>query len=147
MSLHSAQRQVEAFHRAMGLPIGQFPALVNVKLRADLIIEEANETTMALVNDDFVAAIDGLCDLIYVCLGAAVTWGIDLEPFWMEVQMSNMAKLGGPIRADGKQLKPEGWRPPRIAEILAMQIEYVTPVTIASFDEGDLFDPELGGEA
>jgi predicted HAD superfamily Cof-like phosphohydrolase len=29
-----------------------------------------------------------------------------------------MAKAGGPTRADGKKLKPEGWEPPRIKEML-----------------------------
>jgi predicted HAD superfamily Cof-like phosphohydrolase len=32
-----------------------------------------------------------------------------------------MAKAGGPKRADGKQLKPEGWTPPDLAPILAEQ--------------------------
>lgn len=45
--------------------------------------------------------------------------GIDLYPFYEEVHRTNMAKLGGPKRADGKQLKPDGWQPPRIAEMLS----------------------------
>jgi len=44
--------------------------------------------------------------------------GIDLMPFYEEVHRTNMAKLGGPKREDGKQLKPPGWEPPRIGEIL-----------------------------
>lgn len=72
---------------------------------------------------DFEEAIDGLCDLIYVVLGSAVAWGIDLDPFFREVQRANMEKLTGPKRADGKQLKPEGWRPPDIETILLRQIE------------------------
>lgn len=72
---------------------------------------------------DFEEAIDGLADLIYVVVGAAVAWGIDLDPFFAEVQRANMEKLQGPKRADGKQLKPEGWRPPDIERILIRQIE------------------------
>jgi hypothetical protein len=33
-----------------------------------------------------------------------------------------MAKVGGPVRPDGKKLKPEGWQPPDIAGILRAQI-------------------------
>ena len=29
-----------------------------------------------------------------------------------------MAKVGGPIREDGKRLKPEGWEPPNITKVL-----------------------------
>lgn len=72
---------------------------------------------------DFEEAIDGLCDLIYVVLGSAVAWGIDLDPFFREVQRANMEKLKGPKRDDGKQLKPEGWQPPDIEKILIRQIE------------------------
>lgn len=44
---------------------------------------------------------------------------IDLDPFFREVHRANMEKLKGPKREDGKQLKPEGWQPPRIAEMYA----------------------------
>jgi predicted HAD superfamily Cof-like phosphohydrolase len=32
-----------------------------------------------------------------------------------------MKKVGGKMRPDGKVLKPEGWKPPQIEEILAKQ--------------------------
>ncbi|MGH9340425.1 MAG: hypothetical protein ACRD1R_12750 [Acidobacteriota bacterium] len=112
------QKQVEEFHRAMGLTVGGSVALRNAEMRAELIREEAQETVEAIEQGDLAAAVDGLCDLIYVALGAAVTWGIDLEPVFNEVHRANMAKLGGPVRADGKQLKPDGWQPPRIAEMI-----------------------------
>jgi predicted HAD superfamily Cof-like phosphohydrolase len=67
---------------------------------------------------DFPEAIDGLCDLIYVVVGSAAAWGIDLDPFFAEVQRANMEKLQGPKREDGKQLKPEGWRPPDMERVL-----------------------------
>lgn len=40
--------------------------------------------------------------------------GVDLRPFFREVHRTNMHKLTGPIRPDGKKLKPAGWKPPRI---------------------------------
>jgi hypothetical protein len=45
---------------------------------------------------------------------AAEDIGIDLRPFYLEVHRTNMWKLKGPKREDGKQLKPPDWKPPRI---------------------------------
>ena len=115
---HSAQQDVEDFHLALGIPVETTPAIRNAELRASLIEEEAKETCDAIRNGDLVEAIDGLCDVIYVAYGAAAEFGIDLAPFWDEVQRTNMAKKDGPIREDGKRLKPEGWTPPDIKGIL-----------------------------
>ena len=70
---------------------------------------------------NFNEVIDGLADLVYVTLGAAIRFGIDLQPFFEEVHKTNMAKEGGKTRADGKVLKPEGWQPPDIDRILLHQ--------------------------
>jgi predicted HAD superfamily Cof-like phosphohydrolase len=64
---------------------------------------------------------DVRCDLRFLirkCEVYAQLLGCDLDPFFREVHRTNMAKVGGPIRADGKRLKPEGWQPPRIREML-----------------------------
>ena len=112
------QRDVEEFHRKFGLTVGETPKVRDANLRGMLIYEEAQETLKALPHHDMVGIVDGLCDLIYVCLGTAVAFGIDLDEFWDAVHKSNMAKEGGATRADGKLLKPEGWQPPDIAGIL-----------------------------
>lgn len=62
--------------------------------------------------------IDGLCDLTYVTMGAAVNIPVNIERHFDEVHRANMAKLGGPMREDGKVLKPEGWTPPDHQSIL-----------------------------
>lgn len=117
---HYVQRDVEDFHRLVcGIAPASTPAIRRPQLRADLIAEEAQETVTAILRGDLVGAIDGLCDLLCVVYGAADEFGIDLAPFWHAVHSSNMAKVGGPVRADGKRLKPEGWRPPDIAGVLA----------------------------
>lgn len=116
---HKAQRDVLDFHRALDIPIGETPAIRRPELRAELIREEAAETVDAILRGDLVEAIDGLCDLLCVSYGAAIEFGVDLAPYWDEVHRTNMAKVGGPVRADGKRLKPDGWTPPDIAGILA----------------------------
>lgn len=62
--------------------------------------------------------IDGICDVIVTLHNITNAMGIDIEPFFDEIHRTNMAKQGGPKRADGKGLKPEGWQPPRILEML-----------------------------
>lgn len=115
-----------------------------IRLRAKLIVEECteilcgmfdtglsrdqqkqslreiyDEIDMAPVKFDLEAVADGLADLIYVCVGAALSFGVPLDRVWAEVQRANMDKLGGPKReSDGKQLKPAGWIGPRIREAI-----------------------------
>jgi predicted HAD superfamily Cof-like phosphohydrolase len=120
--VHEAQGLVEQFHRAVGLTVGVEPALRDRELRASLIREEAAEAVEAIEKGDFIGAIDGLCDLLYVVYGAAVTFGIDVEPFFAEVHRANMTKIGGPVRSDGKRLKPAGWLGPELEPILVQQI-------------------------
>ncbi len=71
---------------------------------------------------NFVETIDGLCDLKYVVEGTFEAFGVDGEPFWDEVHRSNMMKVNGPRRADGKILKPADWTPPDIAGVLAKML-------------------------
>ena len=123
--MHEAQRKVAKFHKALGIPVdcgcasgGGMPHADRRALRASLIEEEARETVEALRSNRLVDTIDGLCDLLVVVYGTALEMGIDLEPHFNEVHASNMAKRGGPVREDGKMLKPEGWLPPDINGIL-----------------------------
>lgn len=92
-----------------------------VDFRMDLIREEVGETLDGMLEDDVVKVADGIADSIVVLLGTAIAYGIDMRPVWDEVHKANMAKVGGPKRADGKQLKPEGWQSPNIQAILDKQ--------------------------
>jgi predicted HAD superfamily Cof-like phosphohydrolase len=119
--VHSVQRDVSEFHRVVvGVEDPESPAIRRPDLRAALIEEEARETVDAIRDGDLVGAIDGMCDLLCVVYGSAAEFGVDLAPFWDEVHRTNMAKAGGPIRDDGKRLKPPDWQPPDIAGILDM---------------------------
>jgi hypothetical protein len=141
---HPVQRDMLEFFRGVGGLVGETPALRNEDLNADLILEEARETAesitgrrvIILFDDDLpptrprslAGAIDGLCDQLATVYGAAVTFGVDLAPFWEEVHRTNMAKAGGPTRADGKRLKPEGWDPPDIEGLLERLCAAAEPV-------------------
>ena len=109
--------------------IGSAPPSIVTRLRKDgqaalryrLIAEEAHETLDAISKDDMVGIVDGLCDLIYVCLGTACEMGIDLDAAFKEVHRSNLEKLGGGFDANGKWQKPPGWRAPDLGAVLLAQ--------------------------
>lgn len=107
------------FHRKFGLTINETPSVPShedQELRDELIKEEFREWVRAPFGAPMA---DALADLIYVAIGTAITYGIDLRPVWEEVHRTNMAKTGGGRRRDGKVLKPEGWQPPDISAALA----------------------------
>jgi len=124
MSLEQAQDSVRAFHLVMiGSTVTPHEPVrldeYNGELRCSLIDEEAREFRAAWEARDRLAMIDALCDLLYVTLGAGVEMGVELSPFFDEVHAANMKKVGGRIREDGKQLKPEAWAPPDIAGVFS----------------------------
>ena len=119
------QADVAEFMRAMGQEVRSVPCgtvygvpLDDALLRVKLIREEFLEFIDAESIPDLA---DAIADLLYVTIGAACTYGISLQPIWDEVHRSNMAKADGPIREDGKRLKPEGWRAPDIESELRKQ--------------------------
>ena len=127
--MDKAFRDLICFERACGheLPTtgpGEHISQHTADLRQQLIREEYAEVMDAIRRNDVVELADGLADLIYVCVGTAVRYGIDLPAVWDEVQRSNMAKFGPGAWRDetGKIRKPPGWMPPDIAGVLARQL-------------------------
>lgn len=119
------------FHRKLapdqigGKP--NWPRFDVMRLRVRLIDEEIEELKRALAAGTLADAADGIADSIYVLIGLSIAMGIDLRPVWAAVQKANMAKEGGPTREDGKVLKPEGWQPPPIQQILDLQEPLAQP--------------------
>lgn len=115
---------VKEFMVKFGQPIRHKPSALTTGecfLRVNLIDEEREETVMAMANRNVTETADGIVDAIYVLIGTAIQSGIELDEIFAEVHRTNMAKVGGKVRADGKILKPEGWEPPKIAEIIEKQ--------------------------
>ncbi len=139
--------QVREFHTAMDLPIASTPAVPatpRLQLRIRLIAEEFFElleacggdehlageakyyvnrvvTTLSSGRVDMVEFADACADLDYVLEGARLEFGINGKPVAAEVHRSNMAKVGGPVREDGKIGKPDNWTPPDIRGELRKQ--------------------------
>ena len=94
--MNAMQAKVKEFHaKFMGTDPDQptIPDEDVQKLRLRLIDEEIREFAEASASGDLPAAIKELCDLLYVVLGTANAYGIDIEPFFDEVHRSNMSKL------------------------------------------------------
>lgn len=86
---------VAGFHRACDLPVLAKPQFVpeRAALRSALLVEECQETVEAIARGDMEKVADGLADVIYVAVGAALEFGIPLDRVWAEVHRSNMAKV------------------------------------------------------
>src|SRR5262245_34267073 len=63
------------------------------------------------------------CDVHVVVSGTLIEHGIPEDECYEVVHNANMAKVGGPTREDGKQLRPEGWEPPDLLPILQRAIQ------------------------
>lgn len=133
------QAMVAEFHGAFNLPnrLGQGkPDAMHerTELRADLIDEEFVEFLDShkrvytdyheLVDVDTIEYADALADLVYVCFGAAIEAGIDLNAVLEEVHRSNLRKVwpDGKVHyhPNGKVAKPADWTPPNIKEVLGL---------------------------
>lgn len=130
MNRHVTQQDLVAqFTKAMEQPVDAEMTQDLLDLRQKLIMEEAAE-----VFDEFErpkltpnGTIDKarltkeLADLLYVVHGAAVAFGLPLEPAFVRVHNSNMSKLGEdgkPIyRDDGKVLKGPNYKPADLTDL------------------------------
>lgn len=119
------QTDVAAFCTEFGVPILGRPAVPEDKLntpgmmgtldnRKKMLDEEAGELKAAMEERDPAHVAKEVADVIFVALGIASAYGVNVRPVWELVQASNLAKRGGRIREDGKILKPEGWVAPDI---------------------------------
>jgi len=128
----SNARRVRDFHDALhdGYPTTPtVPAPELLALRVRLIDEEHAEVVEAAHDlaerlpdaqpTDLAPLAHELVDLLYVTYGALAALGIPADAAFGEVHRANMTKAGGPRRADGKVLKPEGFQPASIARVIA----------------------------
>ena len=112
------------FHKEFDIHVADTPTVPDEKteaLRVRLIQEEFAELKEALEEKNLPNIAKELADLLYVVFGTAVSYGIDMEPVFQEVQRSNMSKVGGYKREDGKWVKPATYSPADIPPILASQ--------------------------
>ena len=82
------------------------------------------ENTLTDPDDAFIVEdiADGCADMIVVATGTLVCCGVPDVALLEELDRTNFMKIsGGERRADGKLLKPPGWKPPRIARAIGLE--------------------------
>ena len=122
--MNDAQQMVLEFHEQFDIHVAAQPTVPDEStrtLRTRLIQEEFDELQEALIAKDLPAIAKELADLLYVVYGTAVSCGIDMEPVFQEVHRSNMSKVGGYKRDDGKWVKPPTYSPADVGTILREQ--------------------------
>ena len=123
-NVYEAQQMVLEFHKEFDIHVANIPTVPDEKtkaLRIRLIQEEFDELKDALEDKHLPGIAKELADLLYVVYGTAVSYGIDMEPVFREVQRSNMSKVGGYKRDDGKWVKPATYSKADIGPILQAQ--------------------------
>ena len=117
--------EVKNFMNTYGQEIknkSEFPDKKTVQLRIDLIQEELDELKDAIKQNNIVEVADALTDILYVTYGAGLSFGIDLDQCFAEVQRSNMSKLdaeGKPIfNENGKVMKGPNYSKPNLKQYL-----------------------------
>lgn len=151
---HAANCLIDAYLEAVWLfmsrskqRVGDFarPSFSDdAELRVRLIVEETLEFAKACGfevvcngtewivqrsrhQSNFVEAIDGLCDLLYVIFGTFLSFGLRAWPFVEEVHRSNLTKIvngAATSRGDGKILKPPTYEPPNLEAVLEREKEF-----------------------
>ena len=118
-------KKVGEFMKAFGQEVKSLPNLSSEKinnLRINLIDEELNELKEAIKKKNLSEVADALTDILYVTYGAGHAFGIDLDKCFMEVQKSNMSKLGSdgkPIYNEhGKVMKGPNYFKPNLKKVL-----------------------------
>lgn len=131
------EEMVKEFHQKFDLLVQDYPDSLDEKdylLRRRLIEEEGSEVIDVMADffyGDKSATLEDvakeLCDLLYVTIGTAVSYGIPIEKCFAEVHRSNMSKLGGdgkPIRRnDGKVLKGPNYTPANLRNIMYPELD------------------------
>lgn len=89
------------------------------------VLEEIVEWTQEHRGHNIVGVADALGDLLYLVYGAAHFYGIPIDHVFREIHRTNMLKerAGDSLNKRASSIdvvKPPGWQPPRIAELLGV---------------------------
>ena len=128
MKHESLQTKLEQFHKAFSHPVDlDYPKRVKVldlkrQFRRRLIQEEYEEVIDAIDSKKADEVLKELCDLVYVCIGFAATYGWAFDTAFNRVHESNMSKLdkeSNPVyREDGKVIKSDCYKPPKLSDLV-----------------------------
>lgn len=96
-----------------------------------LILNKSDELVKSMLDGDIVGIADGIADVLYVVIGTAVAYGINIQDVFNEVHRSNLSKTVWnedlkryTIEKDefGKGIKPPTYSPADLQTVVDMQI-------------------------
>ena len=102
-------------------PLAGRPAIRQAQNLAERVSTTVATVVASMGSGDLPAASRGLASMPPLVEEVAATCGLRVGPFFDAVQIANMAKVGGPVRDDGKRLKPDGWQPADLQAVLEAQ--------------------------
>jgi len=120
---HDWQRDVRDFHERFDHLINDKPTDIDHRtrtLRVRLIEEKFHETFDSIILGDLEGIASSIADSMWVLLGAAVSFGIDMQPIWEEVRRANMSKSPKKDKAE-EAAESTNWTAPNILGELAKQ--------------------------
>lgn len=133
MNLKTIFDNVAEFQNATEQPVNSFPTLSNSQtedfMRFNLMKEENREYIVACTNKDLVEILDSLVDQLYVLAGTINQHGLQdvIEESFNRVHANNLTKVGvdGKVirDADGKILKPEGFVPVDLSDLVNLKFD------------------------
>jgi predicted HAD superfamily Cof-like phosphohydrolase/thymidylate kinase len=136
---------VRRFHEKFGVPTRNAPQALSEdesRWRVKFLREELEEYEAAVEAGDLEKQFDALIDLAYVTHGTALLHGFPWGEGWRRVQAANMAKIA--VRNTSREgrhafdvVKPEGWSPASLADLVAPRREAPLPETVCPRTEGD----------
>lgn len=122
-------KDIKNFSEKFGLPQTERPALLaaeDMEFRLKFLQEELDEMALAYENGDLENVFDAIIDLTYVALGTAWLMNLPFDDGWKRVHAANMRKVRVPA-ADLSMskrkhpwdiVKPHGWKPPVLEDLL-----------------------------
>lgn len=139
------QKALEDFHIAFNHVKNATPTVPSPEtkaLRLKLLKEEYEELVEAIENDDLAEILHEAVDLVYVAVGVTTSYGLPFNAGFEEIHQANMRKQVPCSRchnginllqvcqtcngtgkvairsAEGKTLKPPGWKPADMGKVI-----------------------------
>lgn len=171
------QRQIAEFMRRADQEVAKYPQLPSEKIKvlrirlmveellgatvpehwagetyADLLIEnKSDELIASILAGDLVQIADGIADVLYIVIGTAIAYGINIQEVFNEVHRSNLSKTVWSeelqrytIEKDefGKGIKPPTYSPADLGSIVQRQIDNGKIFEYYEYRIGDDYEKE-----
>jgi predicted HAD superfamily Cof-like phosphohydrolase len=113
-------------------PYADILRMEGTDLDTQLLLNKSNELVQSMLDGDLVGIADGIADMLYVVIGTAAAYGIDIQEVFDEVHRSNLSKSVWSeaegrylVEKDefGKLIKADTYSPADIKPIIDRQIQ------------------------